>query len=216
MLIAGIDEAGRGPCVGPLCMAVVSIEKKEEEKLIELGVKDSKLLAPNVRKSMFASIKNIAFEVKSLQVEALELDELMLRRSLNEIEAMKVGSLLNAMERKPDVVYIDSPDPIESQFTKRVLKYVNYSPKIISKHKADMLYPVVSAASIIAKVERDNAIDELKKIFGELGSGYSHDERTIAFVKTYTAKNKCLPDCVRKRWDTSRRILDNEFQQKLF
>ncbi len=49
MLIAGVDEAGRGPCIGPMTLAIAVIEKKEEEKLTKMGITDSKLIAPKKR-----------------------------------------------------------------------------------------------------------------------------------------------------------------------
>src|SRR3989338_588062 len=112
MLIAGIDEAGRGPCIGPLVISVACIEKRDEEKLIELGVKDSKLLSARERERQFRELKKILKEFRFVRIEAEEIDSLRDRKSLNEVEAMRVGELLEGLEEKPEVVYVDSPDVI--------------------------------------------------------------------------------------------------------
>lgn len=216
MLIGGIDEAGRGPCIGPMVMAITVIEKRDEEKLIKLGVKDSKLLSIKERERQLPQIKKIVSEFSSVQITPEEIDLLMLRKSLNEIEAMHAAKLINSLSKKPDVIYVDSPDVVMQEFGKRIEKYISTPVKIISEHKADSNYPIVSAASVIAKVERDEAIKKLSKDFGELGSGYPGDEITIKFLKNYLQEHSVLPKFVRKSWQTIKSLEDKKFQQKLF
>jgi len=163
MLIAGIDEAGRGPCVGPLVMAVTCIEKKQEQSLLELGVRDSKLLQKKKREEFFPKIKKIVKEYSFSKISASKIDTLRIRKSLNEIEAMMAGELLNSLKKKPDLVYVDSPDILEANFALRIKKYISFDIIIKAEHKADINYPVVSAASILAKVMRDNEIEKLEK-----------------------------------------------------
>ena len=215
MLIAGIDEAGRGPCIGPLVISVACIEKRDEEKLIELGVKDSKLLSARERERQFRELKKILKEFRFVRIEAEEIDSLRDRKSLNEVEAMRVGELLEGLEEKPEVVYVDSPDVISSEFEKRIRKFISFNPIIRAEHKADQKYPVVSAASIVSKVERDSALKELEKDFGPLGSGYPHDEITIGFLRKYLHQNNSLPFIARKSWITNQRILEEKFQKKI-
>jgi len=216
MLIAGIDEAGRGPVFGPMVLAVCCIQKKDEEKLIELGVTDSKLLSPKERKRQFTEIKSIVSAFSSVHVSAKEIDVLRNRKSLNEIEAMRIGLLLNNLKEKPEMVFVDSPDSIENNFTLRIRNYLSFDCIIKSEHKADLNYPIVSAASIIAKVERDNEIKKLAEKYGAIGSGYPGDEVTVKFLKNWMEKNNFLPEFARNSWDTSRRALDKKFQKKLF
>lgn len=216
MLIAGIDEAGRGPSLGPMTMSVVLLEKEDEEKLIKLEVKDSKMLSPEVRTFFEPRIKDIAKEYYTVKVEVNELNELMNRYSLNEIEAMKAGYLLNQLKEKPELVLVDSPDIIAKNFEKRIRKYYNADCIIKTEHKADEHYPVVSAASILAKVARDNAVLELHKKFGDFGSGYPHDPKTQEFIKKYLEKHKKLPSIARIHWETCTRAVDERFQTKLF
>jgi len=216
MLIAGIDEAGRGPCVGPLVMAITLIEKEKEEQLIELGVKDSKDLTKSERENQFPKIKSIVKEFGVHHCNASKLDKLMLRKSLNEIEAMHAAKLLNNLNNKPDIVYVDSPDVVMEEFARRMEKYLINPVKIKSEHKADVNYPIVSAASILAKVERDEAIKKIAQEYGDIGSGYSHDDVTIKFLKKYFLKHNKFPNFVRESWQTIKVMRDEKFQTKLF
>ncbi len=216
MIIAGVDEAGRGPCVGPMVLAVACIEKKDEETLKEIGVKDSKLLAPKKREELYKKINSLTTENSSAHISAKEIDELRDFKSLNEVEAMKIGFLLNNLKVKPELVFVDSPDVLANNFAKRIYKYLSFKTIIKAEHKADFNYPIVGAASIIAKVQRDNAIKDLEKIYGKIGTGYPHDEQTILFIKNFLLKENYLPDIVRKSWVTSQKIVDEKLQQKLF
>ena len=215
ILIAGIDEAGRGPCVGPMVIAVSCIEKNNEEKLAEIGVKDSKMLSAGERERQFAEIVKVVREFSFVKVDAAEIDALRDRKSLNEVEAMRIGGLLNGLKTKPELVYVDSPDPISSNFARRIRKYINFETIIKAEHKADANYLIVGAASIIAKVERDNSIRELEKEYGIIGSGYPHDELTITFLKKYLHQYNQLPVIARKSWLTTQRILDSKLQKRI-
>ncbi|MCK4883786.1 MAG: ribonuclease HII [Candidatus Diapherotrites archaeon] len=216
MLIAGIDEAGRGPCIGPLVMAVTSIKKENEHELTEIGVTDSKLIPKEKRETLYKKIKKLVVEHKSTKITAEQIDELRTYKSLNEIEAMGAAKILNALKTKPDVVYIDSPDTKMEAFGKRIEKYISFKTRIISEHKADLNYPVASAASIIAKVERDDAIKELAKEYGEMGSGYPGDENTIKFLRKYFLEHSKMPNFARKSWQTIANLENERFQKKLF
>lgn len=216
MLIAGVDEAGRGPALGPMVIAITVIEKETEDQLLEMGVKDSKLLTREQRNDFFPKIKAMVKEYGSVHIEAMELDELMERKSLNEIEAMKIGKLLNDLKIKPELVFVDSPDFVEGNFAERIQRYLNFKVQIRSEHKADINYPVVSAASVIAKVERDFVIDKLAEEYGFMGSGYSHDAHTIHFIEKWLNEKGSLPFFARKQWATNKNLVDKKFQTKLF
>lgn len=216
MLIAGIDEAGRGPALGPLVMAITVGNKDCEDFLKEKGVRDSKLCSLKERDGHYITVRETVKEYSFIKISPQEIDELRKRNSLNEIEAMRAAQLINSLKNRPDVVYVDSPDPVSAKFGERILKYSSYRPNIISEHKADLNYPIVSAASIIAKVERDRAMEELAKEYGNIGCGYPSDPDTIRFLRDYAGKNKCLPSCARHSWITNMRLLDEAFQKKLF
>ncbi len=216
MLIAGVDEAGRGPVLGPMVLAIATIDKEDEEKLVEMGVKDSKLLTIAQREAYYPQIKALCTETRSVELTAKEIDTLRERKSLNEIEAMRIGWLLNHLKKRPDLVFVDAPDVVQENFGKRIEQYCDFNVKIVSEHKADVNYPICGAASVIAKVDRDLEIKKLAKKYGNVGSGYPHDEVTIQFIRDWLQKHRTLPDFARKSWETSQRLVDERKQKKLF
>ena len=113
-------------------------------------------------------------------------------------------------ELKPKSIFIDAVDVNEDRFRESMLNLLDYTPReLISKHKADDLFPIVSAASIIAKDKRDSLIEEIKKKYGDFGSGYPSDKRTIDFLREWIRKNKKVPPFARKTWDTIRKIVND-------
>ena len=213
MLIAGIDEAGRGPVIGPMVLACVVIDSKDEGKLRREGVKDSKELSPKKRETLYGWIKEIAKESACIEVSAREIDELRKGISLNEIEARKIAEMINGLELQADVVYVDAPDPIAEKFAKRIHGY-GVEGRIVSRHRADSTYPVCSAASVLAKVVRDRRVKELASVYGRIGSGYPNDPVTVQFLES------CLddggyPEIVRHSWATASRRLMEKQQKKL-
>jgi ribonuclease HII len=213
MLVAGIDEAGRGPVLGPMVLACVVIDSEDEAAIKKAGVRDSKELKPGKREELYSMIRGIAKEISSVHVPASEIDLLRKKISLNELEARKIAGLLSGLSSKPEVVYVDAPDTIEANFAKRIAK-CGITHKIVSEHRADSTYAVCSAASVIAKVERDRAVRALEEKYGKLGSGYPHDPDTIGFL------NKCIekkeyPDLIRQSWDTFDRLVKEKAQKRL-
>ncbi len=206
MIIGGVDEAGRGCVLGPLCIALVCGEEKEFKSL---GLKDSKLLTREKREQLYPLILE-KFDCSYVKISANELNELMVKYSLNEIEAMKSGYLLDELKIKPKKVIFDSPDNIALNYTKRINKHTTKKMDLISEHKADAKYPVVSAASIVAKVIRDWEIDKIKEQTGySFSSGYPSDEATISTVREML-KTGHGKEFVRMRWSTVERILASE------
>ncbi|HRS42468.1 MAG TPA: ribonuclease HII [Candidatus Diapherotrites archaeon] len=216
-LVAGFDEAGRGCVLGPLVLAVCVIDKNKEKMFKDAGVKDSKLLSSKQREELFELIKKEAEEYKIVVVPAEELNILMDRFSLNEIEAQKAAFAISKLKSTPLYLVFDSPDTTTTKFTKRIkdnLKAINheYNYKIISEHKADLNHPSVSCASILAKVTRD---EMLKKLVGLDISGYSSDPKTIDFLKDYFKKHKSFPEYTRMKWKTVDNIVNELYQKKL-
>jgi len=221
MLIAGIDEAGRGPCFGPMSLAITVLKKEQEKELKKIGVRDSKDILPNKRNELEKEINKIAIEKKVITITAIELNEMMTQNNLNEIEAMKIGKLINSLKSKAEIVFVDSPDATKGKFESRIRKYLKKEKqgiKILAENKADSKYIVVGAASILAKVNRDREIEKLRNEFGDFGSGYPSDPKTKKYLKEYVEKNKKLPPFSRIFWSTCTRELDNigTNQQKLF
>jgi ribonuclease HII len=202
MLVAGVDEAGRGCLIGPLVICLYSVEEEEGKKLRALGARDSKELTLIQRETAFSSLKPFASEALVKKVSAKELTEAMQKKvSLNELEAIKIAELI--AESKAERVIVDSPDGIAENFKKRIERLLpsGRTPEIISSHKADSKFPVVSAASVIAKVERDAEIEALKRRFGDFGSGYTSDPRTMEFMRKNFRKPE-LQEFLRHKWKT--------------
>lgn len=213
-IICGIEEAGRGPVIGSMVICGIACGEKDIKKLRELGVKDSKALSPERREELYPKIMKIAKKCEIVKVTPKEIDmRFEVGVNLNKLEAIKMAEIINKI--KPDIVYVDAPSSNPDGFKRELKKYLKIHPKIISENYADVKYPIVSAASIIAKVERDKEIKEISEEYGiDIGPGYSHDERTIKFVKELIKKGK-IPDFVRKSWDTFKRLKREKEQKKL-
>lgn len=196
--ILGIDEAGRGPVIGPLVIAGVMITEGNEKKLG--AVKDSKLLAHKARIQLSKIImENSKFEI--IEVTPAEIDAAVESKegmNLNWLEAHKQAEIINKL--KPDVAIIDCPSINCKAYESYLKKIINNKEiKLIVEHKADVNYPVCSAASIIAKVRREEEIEKLKKKYGDFGPGYPSNEITQNFVKNNWNKH---PEIFRKSWST--------------
>jgi ribonuclease HII len=194
-MIAGIDEAGKGCVIGPLVIAGVACDC--EDYLRSIGVRDSKKLSKKRREELAEKIREVA-KVEVLKISAEDLNKLMEKKTLNEILRDGYEEIIKRL--KPSVAFIDSPDVNPE----RLAGYLRSSTgiEIVAAHKADEKYPIVSSASIIAKVERDWEIEKLKQKFGDFGSGYASDPKTIAFLKNL----KEWPFFVRIKWKTLKKI----------
>ena len=209
-LIGGVDDAGRGCIIGPLVLAGVALEESKISKLTEIGVRDSKTLTPSARARLYSLIKNLAYKVVSLKVPPEEVDRYVARRKkfirLNLLEAEAAAKIIEELEA--DLVYIDASDTDPERFKKNVIALIKREVEVISEHNADKTYPIVSAASIVAKVERDAEIAKLHERYGNFGSGYPADPSTIAFLKEWLGKYGEMPPFARKTWKTWRRLVD--------
>jgi ribonuclease HII len=210
MLIAGVDDAGRGAVIGPLVIAGVLMKEEDLPKLVELGVKDSKLLTPHRREILAPQIKQIARNFTIEKLSPREIDNIVLNgkklHKLNWLEAQTMAKVIQTL--KPDKAYVDASDVLEQRFKQDILNCLAFKIPIVSEHKADRTYPIVSAASIIAKVERDREIAELVSVCGDFGSGYPSDSRTINFLQHCIEKMKEYPEFVRKSWKPAQKAKD--------
>ncbi|CAD5244340.1 ribonuclease HII [Thermococcus camini] len=204
MKLAGIDEAGRGPVIGPMVIAAVVVDERNVPKLEELGVKDSKKLTPRRREKLFDEIISLLDDYVVLELWPEEIDSR--EGTLNEFEVENFVKALNSLKVKPDVIYIDAADVKEARFGEDIRKRLNFEAGIVAEHKADDKFVPVSAASIIAKVTRDRAIEKLKGEYGEIGSGYPSDPRTRAFLENYYREHGEFPPIVRRSWKTLKKI----------
>ena len=208
-MYCGIDEAGRGSVMGPLVVASVSAESDED--LIRIGVKDSKKLSPARREAMYSEIAECA-DWRISVASAEEIDSLRKEMSLNEIELRMFCRVV-----PPGVsgIIADCPDVNEESFTSRFRSALGSDAEFTVKHKADDTYPVVSAASIVAKVTRDRMMEDIRGELGETGSGYPSDRVTMNFIENWIVKNKSAPPHVRCSWEPVRAMLSKRSNTKL-
>lgn len=223
IILCGADEAGRGALLGPLIVSIVAVKQSGIKRLSEIGVRDSKLLSSKRRGKIYDEILDIAEDTKVGIITPHEINEAMASHiSLNELEAKHFSMLFDQIEMHVHSVYLDSPDVIPERFGERFSMYSSKATKVkgikahvdkgveytrvISEHKADVKYPVVSAASIIAKVTRDREVKKLeKKLRLKIGSGYPSDTLTIETIRG-NMKNHALNEHIRDRWATLERI----------
>jgi len=216
MKVAGVDDAGRGAVIGPLVIAGVMVEEKDLPRLQSLGVKDSKLLSPQRREQLAEEIRKLALQFHIVKLSPVEIDRVVEKgkklHKLNRLEAHTMAEVIAAL--KPDVAYVDASDVLPDRFKEHIEEKLPFKIQIISEHKADAKYPVVSAASIIAKVERDTVISDLRKKYGDMGSGYVTDPKTVRFLEEWLKKFAAYPDFVRKSWKPAKKLKrDNEAKQ---
>jgi ribonuclease HII len=210
-MIIGVDEAGRGCIIGPMVICAAAINPLDEYKMKEMGVKDSKKLSPLQREKLYPKVAHMC-KYATAKISAQELNVLMDKYTLNEIEAMKIAQLIETLSIRGATVYVDSPDNVPAKFTRRIEKYLKAKEKIVSANKADDLYLIVGAASIIAKVTRDREIEKIKKETGiEFNSGYTSDPVTQKYIAQRKEYPALLP-YLRTKWSTLRQ----DHQKKLF
>lgn len=207
MRLAGIDEAGRGAVIGPLVVAGVFMEEEEDRILVEIGVKDSKLLSPQKREEIFHELEERKIEFHYFEILPAKID----RYIINALEIETVTRLLN--QARPDRVLLDVPAfgrGIERYCDKVRERLKDKSIDVIGGNKFDMNYAIVGAASIVAKVMRDRKIKELKGVYGDFGSGYP-TSRTTEFIR---ANYDSIKPIVRMKWKTIEKLKTQNAKRK--
>jgi ribonuclease HII len=208
MRIVGVDDAGRGSIIGPLVIAGVLFKEEDLPKLKELGVKDSKVLSPSRREKLAEEIRKLSLKYHVIKLQPAEIDKVVeTKRKLHKLNRLEAQTMAKVIEiLKPDIAYVDASDVLADRFKHHILECLPFSIQIISEHKADAKYPVVSAASIIAKVERDNTIAELTSKYGQMGSGYPADPQTLKFLENWLKEEQGYPNFVRQSWKPAKKL----------
>lgn len=231
-LIGGIDEAGRGSVIGPLVVAGVVLPETKLDKLVALEVKDSKQLSPAKRNELFGKILKLTTKWEFAEISPQSIDAAIKaeKSNLNKLELQHMARI--CLSLAPDTVYVDALGPEARVFETKLWEVIQlegrrntkwalgrdyshgestvekYNLQIIAKNKADETIPVVSAASILAKVQRDKQIEKLKVEYGEdFGSGYPSDPLTRTTLKKWITQG-VLPAFVRKQWETIKELQD--------
>lgn len=204
MQVAGVDEAGRGPLLGPMVIAIASISREKEELLVRMGVRDSKALTPSRRRALRALLERVLDYYAVRVVEPAEVDEAVSKGQLNLLEARIIAELVRqaASEVELEVVYVDSPDPVPERFERLLTSLIGEGVRVVAENGADAKYVVVGAASIIAKTERDRIVEELKRKYGDFGSGYPSDPKTREFAERWLREHGEPPPFARRSWST--------------
>jgi len=206
---SGTDEAGRGSIVGPLVIGSVLLDKRGADRLKGLGVKDSKKLSPGRREKLAPAIEEISLAHMVTYVTPWNVDNYVRRRrkytTLNRLEAEVVA--IHLRQLRPSVAYLDSPYPIPKVYRDMVRNLVSeMSVRIVSENRAESAHIEVAAASVLAKVRRDEIIGELRIKLGDFGSGYPSDSRTRRFILELLSKEEKQP-FIRWSWKTIDRLL---------
>jgi len=191
-----VDEAGRGSLLGPLVIAGVSLKRSKIRKLSSMGIRDSKKLTPAARERLYKKIIEYADDYYIARINPKTIDRSVKNHQLNSLEAKYMAKVI--VKLKPNISYVDSCDVNPKRYGKEINKMAKRG-KIRSYHHADSRFVIVSAASIVAKVNRDKAIAKLRKKH-DLGSGYPSDKKTINFLSKYISDKKEIPSFVRKSW----------------
>jgi ribonuclease HII len=213
--VLGIDEAGRGPVIGSMFIGGFLADKERLDELEDLGVKDSKKLSDRKRESLREELDDVG-EVFLVEFTASEIDDLRDVMSLNEIELKGFARVVDQAE--PDQVFMDLPEPDGDRFIGKLqeLMKTDIDLEFTAEHGADDTFPVVSAASIVAKSAREEHVEELQRKYGyDFKSGYPHDKPTINFLEDFLEEKGELPSETRMSWSTAQRIVREGDQEDL-
>lgn len=205
MIVAGVDEAGRGSILGPMVVAGIRIDQSKLKELHLLGVKDSKKLAPRTREKLYRKILQVVDDYYVCKVKPEKIDRFVSMQKLNMLEANVMATVINQL--KPQVAYVDSCDVKPERFRAAVMATLKCRARIDSSHHADSDNIAVSAASIIAKVNRDREIARIRKRIRNIGSGYPSDKKTMRFVNIWVRTHGKSPKFARSSWRPLRKLL---------
>lgn len=192
------------------------VDESKLEEVEKLGVKDSKKLSDSKRESLAEELRRMGTPIVK-ELEASEIDELRQVMTLNEIE---IQGFVDVIERSDaDKIILDLPEPNAERFVNKLKaelpeRFANR--EFVAEHGADDKFPIVSAASIIAKSARETHVDQLKQKYGyDFASGYPHDRPTIEFLEKFVEERGELPPETRRSWSTAERILEEAGQKGL-
>ncbi|MCS4537981.1 MAG: ribonuclease HII [Thaumarchaeota archaeon] len=208
MIVAGVDEAGRGSVIGPLVVSGISASTSAIEELARMGVKDSKQLSPAQRSKLYPQIlklcKNVSTEVLAPSDIDKYVEPKIRLKGLNYLEALSIAKILSSLDA--EVSYVDSCDVNPKRFAKIISDIMKKKQRLVVSHHADEIYTSVSAASIVAKVTRDRHVQKIGRKYGDIGSGYPSDPQTIEFLQKWMKRELSVPPFARRSWKTWLRI----------
>lgn len=222
MLILGIDDAGRGPVIGPMVLAGCLMQEEVGKKWRVAGVKDSKQVQKPKREELAEKIKKEAVSYHISITSPSEIDSrLKAGMNLNRLEALKAAEIINNInllqKHERIKVVIDCPSPNTSAWRRVVLSYVEHTDnlEIFCEHKADINHVACSAGSLLAKTARDAEIENLKELLGvDFGSGYPSDPVTMKFLAEHWQRYR-KDNIFRESWQTFKAEEEKKIQRKI-
>ncbi|EGQ43366.1 MAG: ribonuclease H, archaeal HII subfamily [Candidatus Nanosalina sp. J07AB43] len=216
MKVLGIDEAGRGPVIGSMFIGGFVTDEKDLGRLEDIGVKDSKKLSDNKRDRIRDNLGSAGDSIVE-EFTASSIDSMMESMTINQIEIKGFARVIDQTD--PDKVIMDLPEPDAEEFIGKIKKSMNSDNtdmEFKAEHGADDSFPVVSAASIVAKSARESHVEGLHSKYGyDFASGYPHDKPTITFLERYLDQEGDLPPETRRSWSTAERIIDQHQQNSI-
>ena len=205
----GVDEAGKGPVLGSMFVAAV----RADPAALPDGVGDSKGIAPARRRELDEVIREAAEAVAVVEISVERIDDP--DTDMNELTVDGHGEALSRVVEAGLSGYADAGDTNAVRFERRVADRLDPAVDLRAEHGADESYPIVGAASILAKVARERHVEELAAAYGPVGSGYPSDPTTRDFLESFVAEEGELPACARESWQTSRDVLSARDQASL-
>lgn len=220
-MYVGVDEAGKGPVLGPMVAAAV----RADPESLPAGVDDSKRVSPERRAEIAAALRaNDAVDLAVASVEPAEIDAP--ETDMNTLTVCGQARAVRGVVRSGDRVVADAGDTSEARFARRLQDGVVEAEETVdadlvggtpvesvavdAAHGADAADPVVGAASVVAKVARDArvaAIDAAYPGYDGVGSGYPSDPTTRGFLRAYVADHGDVPPHARRSWSTCADVL---------
>ena len=216
----GVDEAGKGPVLGPMVAAAVCADETD----LPDGIDDSKRLTAATRESIATKLRESSAVTVGLGVITTdEIDDP--ETDMNSLTVAAQVRALGDVAADGDHTLVDAGDVSESRFARRVADGVadagtdtegGVTIDVTAEHGADEASQLVGAASIIAKVERDSRIDALSENYDhDVGSGYPSDPTTRTFLAKYVDRHGELPACARASWATCEDVVTAAEQSNL-
>ncbi len=209
MRVAGVDEAGRGCAIGPLVVAGALFDEDDVPGLAEMGVRDSKRLTPRRRQALSEAIKEQALDYRLVELSPGTIDKVVNRgvplRRLNYLETMVMARVIR--ELRPDSAYVDTCDVDHMRCGEQIRSVLPFRVEVTCVPRADSTYTVTGAASILAKVRRDQLVAGLRELHGDFGSGYCSDPKTVEYIDAWFREGREAPPFMRASWVTVRRHL---------
>ncbi|TQQ81256.1 ribonuclease HII [Halonotius terrestris] len=202
----GVDEAGKGPVLGPMVAAAV----RADEADLPDGIDDSKRLSESTRESIATQLREspaVAVGVGVVTTDEIDDPE----TDMNSLTVAAQVRALSDVAEDGDHAIVDAGDVSESRFARRVADGVAKSGidiDVTAEHGADESNRLAGAASVVAKVERDSRIAALDEEYdADIGSGYPSDPTTREFLAAYVDATGEVPPCARRSWSTCEELL---------